>query len=260
VTAFHPSGLEMVEAEAVADSFGADAHRVAGAVCSLRADIDDVMINRVIGLGVAEPATPAALDEIGEVYRSVRHSIALAPSAAPAGLASELRERGYEPGYAWVKFWRPAAEPPTAVSELRVVRIGPQQAAQFTAVLAAGFDIPHAVTAMLEHLPGRPGWGWYLAYDGDVPVACGAVYVRGEAAWLGQAATLPEHRRRGGQSALLAARIAEARAAGARVVVTETGEILDGRPANSHRNIVRAGFEPAYLRPNYLSPPADAVA
>ena len=36
-----------------------------------------------------------------------------------------------------------------------------------TAVLAAGFDIPHAVTAMLEHLPGRPGWGWYLAYDGD---------------------------------------------------------------------------------------------
>lgn len=260
MTGFDPAGLEMIEAEAVADAFGPDAYRVAGAVCSLQADVDDVMINRVIGLGVAEPATAAALDRIGEVYRSVRHSIALAPCAEPADLASMLRERGYEPGYAWVKFWRPTAGPPAAVSELRVERIGPQRAAEFTAVLAAGFEIPQAVTAMLEHLPDRPGWGWYLASDGDTPVACGAVFIRGEYAWLGQAATLPQHRRRGGQSALLAARIAAAHAAGAAVAVTETGELVDGRPANSHRNIVRAGFEPAYLRPNYVSPPADAVA
>jgi hypothetical protein len=44
------------------------------------------------------------------------------------------------------------------------------------------------------------------------------------------------------------------------VVVTETGEIVDERPTISYRNILRAGFAPAYLRPNYVSPPADVVA
>ena len=109
--------------------------------------------------------------------------------------------------------------------------------------------------------PARPGWGCYLAYAGDEPVAgrrpCSS---SGAAAWLGQATTLPEHRRRGGQSALIAARIAEATAAGAEVVVTETGELADGRPESSYRNLLRAGFEPAYVRPNYASPPEDAVA
>jgi hypothetical protein len=36
------------------------------------------------------------------------------------------------------------------------------------------------------------------------------------------------------------------------VIVTETGDVADGRPGNSYRNIVRAGFEPAYVRPNYV--------
>ena len=134
------------------------------------------------------------------------------------------------------------------------------KADEFTAVLAGGFEIPQSVTAMLSHLPGRPGWSWYLAHDGETPVACGALFVHGRHGWLGQAATLPAHRRRGAQSALIAARIGAAAAAGAEVVVTETGEIVDDRPTISYRNILRAGFRAAYLRPNYVSPPPDAVA
>jgi GNAT superfamily N-acetyltransferase len=260
VSGFDPVALETVEAEAVAGAFGAAAVRGAGAVCAFRADFEDVGINRVIGLGVNEPATAADLDRIAAVYGPVRHSIALAPCARPAGLAAMLGERGYEPASAWVKFHRPADPPPAAETELRVERIGPERAAQFTAVLGAGFELPAAVTAMLAHLPGLPGWGWYLAYDGDLAVACGAVFVRGDHAWLGQAATLPEHRRRGGQSAITAARIAAARAAGASVVVTETGEVVSGRPGSSYRNILRSGFEPAYVRPNYVSVPGTDSA
>ena len=253
-------GLELVEAAAVADAFGADAVRVRGAVCAVAAGLEEVTINRVIGLGISEPASDDALDEIADVYGPVRHSIALAPGARPAGIAAMLRERGYEPAHAWVKFSRPAAEPPAPATGLRVERIGSDRAEEFTTVLAAGFEIPHAVTAMLAHLPGRPGWSWYLAHDGGAPVACGALFVRGRHGWLGQAATLPAHRRRGAQSALIAIRIAAAGAAGAEVVVTETGEIVDDRPTISYRNILRAGFAPVYLRPNYVSPPADAVA
>lgn len=52
MSGFDPVAIEMIEAEAVADAFGAGAVRVAGAVCALRADLDEVGINRVIGLGV----------------------------------------------------------------------------------------------------------------------------------------------------------------------------------------------------------------
>ena len=253
-------GLELVEAAAVADAFGADAVRLGEVVCAVAPRLEEVTINRVIGLGVSEPASDALLDRIADVYGSVRHSIALAPAARPAGVAAMLRERGYEPGHAWVKFARAAAEPPAPPTSLRIERIGPERADEFTAVLAAGFEIPQSVTAMLAHLPGRPGWSWYLAHDGDVPVACGALFVHGRHGWLGQAATLPAHRRRGAQSALLATRIGAAHAAGAEIVVTETGEIVDDRPTISYRNILRAGFAAAYIRPNYVSPPPDAVA
>ena len=254
-------GLELVEAAAVADAFGADAVRLGGgAVCAVAPRLEEVAINRVIGLGISEPVSDDVLDRIADVYGSVRHSIALAPAARPAGVAAMLRERGYEPAHAWVKFARAAAEPPPPQTGLRIERIGPERAQAFTAVLAAGFEIPQSVTAMLAHLPGRPGWSWYLAHDGEVPVACGALFVHGRHGWLGQAATLPAHRRRGAQSALIANRIGAARAAGADVVVTETGEIVDDRPTISYRNILRAGFAAAYLRPNYVSPPPDAVA
>jgi GNAT superfamily N-acetyltransferase len=260
VTAPGSTGLETIEAEAVADAFGGDAVHVEGAVCAVRADIDEVFINRVIGLGVTRPASAATLDRIADVFGSVRHSVALAPSAQPPDLPDMLRERGYEAGYAWVKFQRPAALPFEATTGLRVERIGAERSGDYVAVIAAGFDLLPEAAAMLAHLPGRPGWGCYLAYARETPVAAGAVFVHGDHAWLGQATTLPEHRRRGGQSALMAARIGEARAAGASVVVTETGETIDGRPANSYHNILRAGFEPAYVRPNFISPPEDAIA
>ena len=260
MTAPDPVGLEAIEAAAIADAFGADAVQAGGVVCAVRPDLDEVYINRVIGLGVLEPASDAVLDRIADVFGSIRHSVALAPCAQPPDLPDMLRERGYEAGYAWVKFHRPAGPPLAARTDLRVERIGAERSADYVAVLAAGFDLLPEAAAMLEHLPGRPGWGCYLAYDGEAPVAAGAVFVSGDHAWLGQATTLPEHRRRGGQSALMAARIGEARAAGAAVVVTETGETVDGRPANSYHNILRAGFEPAYVRPNYISPPEDAIA
>jgi hypothetical protein len=66
---------------------------------------------------------------------------------------------------------------------------------------------------------------------------------------------VPEHRRKGSQNAILAARITAAAESGCDVVATETGEPRDGEPGGSWRNIARAGFEPQYVRPNYLSTP-----
>jgi len=107
---------------------------------------------------------------------------------------------------------------------------------------------------VMTALVGAPGWSVFVAFDGDEPAGCGALYVDGSVGWLGIGATRPQFRRRGAQNAILAARIGRAAELGASTVTTETG-VLDGeRPNQSYRNILRAGFREAYARDNWTSP------
>jgi len=46
-------------------------------------------------------------------------------------------------------------------------------------------------------------------------------------------------------------RILDAAAAGCHTLFVETGERVPDRPSGSYRNILRAGFREAYLRPNW---------
>jgi GNAT superfamily N-acetyltransferase len=98
----------------------------------------------------------------------------------------------------------------------------------------------------LGALCGRDAWLCFGAFDADRLVGTGGAYVVGEHAWLGIAATLPQARGRGAQSAILAGRIDAAAAAGARTLAVETGDRVDGEAGPSFRNIQRAGFEEAY--------------
>jgi len=44
------------------------------------------------------------------------------------------------------------------------------------------------------------------------------------------------------------------REGGVTTLVVETGAPVDGRPGDSYRNVVRAGFREQYVRANWLSP------
>ncbi|MER6159534.1 hypothetical protein ABT147_28960 [Streptomyces sp. NPDC001868] len=74
----------------------------------------------------------------------------------------------------------------------------------------------------------------------------------GACAHMFAGATLPDARGRGAQSALLAARLRAAPAEGCRWIVAETGVEGPGEHNPSLRNLVRAGFEPMYDRPDWL--------
>ena len=121
---------------------------------------------------------------------------------------------------------------------------------------------PADATDWLSARRFETGYGWakflrwhcYLALDRNEPVAGAAMYVSGRAGWFGLTAALPEHRGKGAQRSLMAARIRDAAALGCDVVVTETGEQVEGKPNFSYRNILRAGFTFEYVRPNYVSP------
>jgi GNAT superfamily N-acetyltransferase len=88
-----------------------------------------------------------------------------------------------------------------------------------------------------------PGMVLYLARRGGDIVGGGSVRISKGLAQMTGASTLPAHRRRGVQSALLAARLADAARAGCDLAITCT------EPASkSQENMQRAGFELLYSR------------
>jgi GNAT superfamily N-acetyltransferase len=258
----HPAEVGELEAfrdlyAAAPEGLGASVGEIGGVLClQLEAAPSSAMFNRALGLGLREPATEEALDELATFFgEGIGWCVALAPEAQPPELPSWLEHRGFVPGYGWAKFKRGVADPPEAPTELRVERVGADGADAFAETFVRGYGTPAFFREWLARIPARERWHCFLAFDGEAPAGAGALYTAGEVGWLGIAATLPEHRRKGAQGAILGARIEAAAAAGCEVVVTETGEPLEGKPSSSYRNIVRAGFEEEYVRPNYLSSP-----
>jgi GNAT superfamily N-acetyltransferase len=262
--------VERAEAEAYAAMFaaappdlGLTARRFGSAVMLLAPRIDVVLFNRVLGLGVDEPATEDALDAFVDVGRREggrSFGFALSPRARPASVPSWLEARGFRARDNWVKMIRAAEDVPSPATELRIERIDAEHAAAFGAVPTVAFRMPEWITPWNERLVGLPGLHGYAAFDGDALVAVGALYVRGDVGWIGVGATLPSHRNRGAQSALLAARIRGAAGLGCRWVATETGEETPNRPNPSYRNMVRAGFALVYARPNFQAVSIEAAA
>jgi GNAT superfamily N-acetyltransferase len=233
---------------------------IGGALCiCFEPTPGSAMFNRALGLGLAAPATEADLDEIEAFFadRGLAYGVPLTPDAQPAALPRWLEARGFQRGYAWTKFSR-GAEPASDLDHLlettlRVEEVAAGRAGVFADVFLQAYGAPEVTRPALERVPGTAGWRCFVAFDGDEPAATGALFVAGNVGWLGAAGTLPEYRRRGAQGALLAARIAAGREAGCETLVTETGEPIDGKPGGSYRNLVRAGFEPVYVRQNYVS-------
>jgi hypothetical protein len=144
---------------------------------------------------------------------------------------------------------------------LTIRQVDVASAGSFGNIVAAGFGMPGAFGPWFANIVGRPLFIAYLAYDAGQPVAAALMYVAGEWAWLGFAATLPEFRGRGAQSALLARRISDGLSCTVKGFTTETGAPPPGEEHKhpSFRNISRAGFEVAYIRQNFRLDPGGAA-
>lgn len=218
------------------------------------------MLNLVLGASgpgaVSDGHLGAALEWAES--RGVSFYVPLAQSGPEAARAEELlRARGYERGYAWMKFVRDAHPPRFAAPDgVDVAEIAAGEETPFGMIAATGFGLPAWASVFFAHLPGRPGWRCYVAEVDGEPSGCAAMFASRGIAELGIAATLEPARGRGCQQALLHRRILDAAGAGCRTLSVETGERIPGRPSASYRNILRAGFEEAYLRPNWQLPAA----
>lgn len=227
---------------------------VGDARCSVCPSDRSILLNRVFGLGSREDPSPAQLAAIRRVYADAgveRYFLHVTPDY-PDELRSRLEDAGFERYRGWMKFKRNTDPVAVRDTELTLRAIGPGEAQQFAAIACAAFGLESSTEVAVASLVGATGWSVHMSFDADEPAGCGALYVEGTVGSLDWGATRPEFRRRGSQTALLAARVRAAAAAGCRTIVTMTGEAVPGDPQQSYSNILRAGFTEAYLRENWV--------
>jgi GNAT superfamily N-acetyltransferase len=241
----------------VAEEHGMQLRRFGPIQATIVRDLGEVgMLNLV--LGAAEDPAGDHLDAAVAWAKGngVRPYVPLTPALPGSEAAEEwLQRSGFEPGHGLMKFVRDPHPPRfPAPDGIEVVEVTAPDEEPFGTVAAVGFGMPAWGSEFFAHLPGRESWRCYVArIDGEAQ-GCGAMVIEDGIAELGVGATLEEARGRGCQTALLHRRIRDAAEAGCHTLLVETGERLADRPAASYRNILKAGFEEAYPRPNWRRP------
>ena len=151
---------------------GQEQAEIGGALCtSFALTPGSALFNRALGLGLREPATEAALDEIDAFFtrRGLAYGITLTPDAQPPELPEWLEARGFQRGYAWTKFAQSAEPSPRRESDLRVEELGADQANLFADVFVRAYGTPEVTRPLLARIPG-----WQEALRQQVDVASGS--------------------------------------------------------------------------------------
>jgi GNAT superfamily N-acetyltransferase len=233
-------------------SSGAEAIECAGA--NVVFDGVDSPCTQTFGLGLFAELTPTALDEIERFFLDrgapVYHEVS--PFAGIAALEL-LCDRGYKPFELTSILYCPIAAESSAntaaADEQITVRVtGPDEARLWNEVSTRGWthDHPELIEFMSELgaiSSARTGCVCFLAEIDGHAGAAGALNIHEGIALFGGAATAPEMRRRGLQTALLHERMKYAREHGCDLAMMGA---LPG--SNSQRNVERQGFRIAYTR------------
>jgi GNAT superfamily N-acetyltransferase len=239
---------------AARDGFGIATTRLGGGVVlSARLDPFEFWSK---ALGFAEPVTHDLISQVIDFYREQRTPTAViqvAPSAQPDDWAAIRAAHGLEEAGSWLKLTAPlSATRGQARTDLRVGPVEEAEAEEWATVVSRAFGMDHyALITMLAGSVRHPGAQPFAAWDGDKIVAGANLFLNGTVASLNSGATTPEYRGRGAQSALIAARLEAARAAGAEWVVAETGTPAPGEVNQSLVNLQRAGLQVRYERQNW---------
>jgi ribosomal protein S18 acetylase RimI-like enzyme len=213
--------------------------------------------SKVAGLGF-EPIDESALGAVETAYaeRATPVRVELSSLGDPEA-GTLLTRRGYMlQGFENVLAISLPA-PQREIAAAAVARTADAETAQWIDVLASSFAAPDtydgpiveehvdrgALDALLEQTSEIDGFMAYLARRNGEVAGAGGMRIANGIAQLCGAGTLPAHRRRGVQTALLQQRLADAAHSGCEiaVVTTQPGSV-------SQQNVQRQGFELLYAR------------
>jgi GNAT superfamily N-acetyltransferase len=262
-----PAVLDAADADAVIDLFGhmhPDARARLGASVSRLGDgvavsctaLASPVFNRVLGIGSMSPATRADIRRAADHYGGLEianWAMMVADAATPPAFTSWLDEAGLRPGLRSAKLWHSMDALPGRIGNLVVRRTDDTELV--AEVLTEAYGSDQLLRDWWQAPIGKPTWQHYAAWREHRVVAVAALRLAPPVAWLGFAGALPEARRLGAQSALIAHRLRAAADAGCRIAVAETADDTPDQPNPSFRNLMHLGFRLAYRRTSWLAGP-----
>ncbi len=206
-------------------------------------------VNQIVGMGFEGEVTAQQMDRVEDFFRSrgVPSTVVVSPLAHES-LRALLGERGYRIAEFNSVLIRPInpGEPFTIPSGIVVERVSPATIKPWMSAIARGFaqeiQVAEEVFGGFAALPGA--LAFLARIEGKVVGGCGGrIIPEARIAALFGTATLPEFRRRGVQSALIAQRLHEAALAECEYAVVSTHP-----GSGSQRNMERRGFRLAYTK------------
>jgi len=221
----------------------------------------DSPMTQTFGLGVFEPASGGVVAGI-EAFFFERGADVCHEVCTLAGFETHalLADRGYRPVEVSTVLVRSlVAEPDGAASTpgVGVRAVTPGDSAVWIETSVAGWsenaDVAEPIRRVATVAFVNPAVLSFLAEWDGKPMATGSLGIHEGVALLAGASTLPDHRGRGAQRALLAARLSVARERGCdlAMMAAEPG-------STSQRNAERNGFAVAYTRMKWKLSRTDA--
>jgi GNAT superfamily N-acetyltransferase len=218
-----------------------------GACSPRRAEVDFVnTVHRLL------PDHAGQVPAIAEHYRAagVRPWFEVMPAPGFDRLAAALHEAGARQTDFLVMLERelPAPPPPASPADgVTISGVGEEDLDDFARVLLLGHGVPEArvgeESVLTREHAGVEGSRLYLARVDGRPAAAAVLFLAGDVAYLANASTVEPFRRLGCQTALIQRRLADATEAGCRRI-----GVITTWASQSHANLARAGFRPAYTK------------
>lgn len=191
------------------------------------------------------------LENIVQYYREKERAfqIDIDPVHCSSKLMKRLAEcRLYQNGFHSVLYGLPGQEVPGLPSGISIKEVkNAEDFDSYAEIHCVGSGMPlsakqHFINNNIGLLH-RPGWRLFLASIDNEPAGVAVMHISGSIASCTLAATAPQFRNRGIQSALLHRRMYEARQAGCELVAAQAGF-----GSTSQHNMERAGFQMAWTR------------
>lgn len=237
-----------------AGSAGLGTREVGGALVISWAATGRRYFSRVIGLGVTEPATEDAIDEIVRGYEETGITMFLLqsmPHCRPAEYEGWLRDRGLEPFDAQDRVYRDG-RPAEPVAQGPVEQVTRETAAEWAEFLERVYRLDTG--PWLELLIGRPGWHEYVYRDGGEVIAARGMFIGPDGmAWLGMDGPVPgvmtdEYEP---DAALCAYMVADGLARGARSFLADIELLSPELDTPAYRYFGELGFTRPYVRTHW---------
>lgn len=250
------SNASFVETRAkLSPEIGAEWFEVAGAYAMF--DGVESPLTQTFGLGVFEEITNAELDKLEAFFKKhnapVLHEVS--PLAHPS-LIALLNERNYQPiELTSVLFQEIDGNnsldlPINPNIKTRIIEKGEEKLWAKTSANGWSTEMEGLADFMFEfgQISASCNGGFpFLAELGGEPISAGMLFIYEDVAILAGASTVPEGRGKGGQSALLDARLKFAKSKGCKIAMMGA---LPG--SQSQRNAEKNGFRIAYTRTKWM--------